>query len=242
MRMRLGALIAVSVAGAIGVSVFSIGTATSNPFGAGYTPPTCGENLSCASADFAATASSGNGFSCTAALAECFDPGPGTCNEIGTNGSGQLVLGGTDCNPDIVWGDSSRIQGNTWTNTNGAIVCNNGCFLVNQTGTEPVKITDAHGIAINGGTAITKHLHTSASLNFGSIAAGATASLTVTMTGARDGEGEQVNVTADCALEADIGVDHWYVSDADTVTVRVRNHGAGAVDPAACTYVVGVWK
>lgn len=93
-----------------------------------------------AASTYAATTLTGSGHTCTAALAACFDPGPGTCNEYGTNGSGEIILGGTDCNPTIRWGDSSVISGSSWTNVNGAINCEGACVIRNNAG--PLRVPD----------------------------------------------------------------------------------------------------
>lgn len=74
-------------------------------------------------------------------------------------------------------------------------------------------------------------------LDFGSIAAGDTAELTVTIPGAAVGEFAFVAppVTIDDGLLAIA-----YVSAAETVTVRLGNVTVGAIDPAESTFRVGV--
>lgn len=76
-----------------------------------------------------------------------------------------------------------------------------------------------------------------ASLNFGSIGAGLAADLTITLTGAV--AGDLVAVAAPAALEAGLSY-NAFVSAANTVTVRVMNNTAGAVDPAAANWTVAV--
>ncbi len=81
-------------------------------------------------------------------------------------------------------------------------------------------------------------LKASASLDFGSVAAGSEASLTVTVEGAR--QGDAVLVTPPSTLNTGLVVSKAYVSADDTVTVVVYNPTAAAIDPAAATFVVVV--
>jgi hypothetical protein len=76
----------------------------------------------------------------------------------------------------------------------------------------------------------------SATLNFGSISAGATAELTTTVTGAATGDIAYVNAPS---LEANLQATAA-VTGADTVTVRVANISAGSIDPASQSYLVRV--
>lgn len=89
------------------------------------------------------------------------------------------------------------------------------------------------------GTKPTAPLRGSASLNFPSIAAGATAELTITVTGAATGDA--VALAPPATLEAGV-VGFGRVSSANTVTVRLANVTSGAVDPAAATWGVTVLK
>lgn len=79
----------------------------------------------------------------------------------------------------------------------------------------------------------------SAALDFPSVAAGATATLTVTVPGAAVGDDARVSFLA--APQAGLIFTAW-VSDADEVTVRAENVTAGAVDAASATYRVVVWQ
>jgi hypothetical protein len=78
-----------------------------------------------------------------------------------------------------------------------------------------------------------------AALDFGNIAAGLQARLTIPVTGAL--LGDFVRGAPETDLEA--GLEYTcYVSAADTVTVTVSNNTAGAIDPASNTYRVGVTR
>ena len=80
-------------------------------------------------------------------------------------------------------------------------------------------------------------LEASATLDFPSIAAGAEAELTASVSGAV--AGAPVFVGAPAAIEAGLS---WgaYVSAAGTVTIRVRNDTAAAIDPASAIWTVRV--
>ena len=86
---------------------------------------------------------------------------------------------------------------------------------------------------------MTKALSGSKTHDYGSIGAVATATTTLTVTGAA--AGDTVLVTPSTALEAGIVV-YGYVSAADTVTIVANNPTAGAIDPASRTYYVSVIK
>jgi len=79
----------------------------------------------------------------------------------------------------------------------------------------------------------------SATLDFPSIAAGGNAELTVTATGAASGD--LVDLGPPAALEAGL-IATARVSAANTVTIRLYNSTAGAVDPVSATWKVRVGK
>lgn len=93
---------------------------------------------------------------------------------------------------------------------------------------------------IGGGTGLRQHLSATASLDFPSIAAGAAADLAITVTGAAVGDG--VTLGPPVALEAGLVIAYWGVTAANTVTIRLRNETAAAIDPVAATWRAGVWK
>jgi hypothetical protein len=90
-------------------------------------------------------------------------------------------------------------------------------------------------VKIGGGTAILKVLSATATLDFPSTAAGADSDLTITVTGAADGD--VVNLgTPNASMVANSRFIYW-VSAANTVTVRFHNDQvAGALDPASGTF------
>ncbi len=72
-------------------------------------------------------------------------------------------------------------------------------------------------------------------VDMGSISAGGIATFTITVTGARVGQNQTVQVTPPAAIEAGL-VWAGYVSSNDVVTVRVHNTTGGAVNPASATW------
>lgn len=89
-----------------------------------------------------------------------------------------------------------------------------------------------------GGASLTGALTASASLNFPSIATNTTADLTVAVTGAVVND---VCLLGPPVLVAGLSASA-FVSAANTVTVRLANDSAAAIDPAAQTYRVLVLK
>lgn len=82
-------------------------------------------------------------------------------------------------------------------------------------------------------------LTATATLDFASIAAGAVGTLTATVTGAATGDfavaAPPGNLTAGLVFCA-------FVSAANTVTIRIVNGTAGAIDPASATWGITVFK
>lgn len=108
-----------------------------------------------------------------------------------------------------------------------------------QTMTSPVLITPTLGaaaatsIAIGGGTAITKVLTATATLNFGNLAALGCEDLTVTVTGAVDGDTAYV-AALNASYPTATSTYTAFVSAADTVTIRYCALVSG--DPASATF------
>jgi hypothetical protein len=99
----------------------------------------------------------------------------------------------------------------------------------------PVIATN--GFAGTTGVALSKTLAASAALDFASIAAAASADLTIAVTGAAVNDTVRLGLPA--APTAGI-IFQAFVSAADVVTIRATNITAGAVDPASATYAVTV--
>lgn len=88
------------------------------------------------------------------------------------------------------------------------------------------------------GDQLTQHYYASAALDFPSIAAASSAELTVTVSNAV--LGSQAVATPKGAPEAGL-VWSAYVSAANTVTIRVANVTAAAINPASRTWRADVW-
>lgn len=87
---------------------------------------------------------------------------------------------------------------------------------------------------------LNKSLNGSATLDFGSTAAQSSADLTITVTGAADGDVVTLGVPNGSTL-TNSSFTAW-VSAANTVTVRFNNYSSGAQDPASGTFKVRVIK
>jgi hypothetical protein len=93
----------------------------------------------------------------------------------------------------------------------------------------------AGAVTIGGGTAITKVLSATATLDFGSTAAGAVSDLTITVTGAADGNVVSIGVPNGSIVAS--GTFFGWVSASNTVTVRYANNDlTTARDPASGTF------
>lgn len=94
------------------------------------------------------------------------------------------------------------------------------------------------GVIINSGTPITKVLSATASLNFGATAAGACDALTITVTGAADGNTVSLGIPHALANADAYQSFYGWVSAANTVSVRrcnLTNATTALSDPAAAT-------
>lgn len=97
----------------------------------------------------------------------------------------------------------------------------------------------ASSLSVGGGSALTKILPASATLDFPSIAAGGQQELTISVTGAA--VGSAVASGPPTTLGAGLTVDAW-VSAADTVKIRLSNITGSPIDPASATYKVVVFN
>lgn len=108
---------------------------------------------------------------------------------------------------------------------------------ISDSGTR-TNIFASENLTIASGTAIKKHQRVTSTLNFGSIAAGATADLAVTITGAATTD--TVIVTPPSTLEA--GLVCCAVPSSGQHYVRLANVTAGAIDPASQTFTIDIWR
>lgn len=97
----------------------------------------------------------------------------------------------------------------------------------------------SQSIQIGGGTTLLSIRSASAALDFPSIASGASADLTITVTGAAIGDSVSLGLPASPMTGITF---NGFVSSADTVSVRAHNYTAGALDPASATYRATVIK
>jgi hypothetical protein len=87
---------------------------------------------------------------------------------------------------------------------------------------------------------VAKTLTATSSLNFGSTSAQSSADLTITVTGAADGDAVSLGVP-NASVNNNSNYTAW-VSASNTVTVRFNNYSSGSIDPANGTFRVSVIK
>ena len=92
---------------------------------------------------------------------------------------------------------------------------------------------------VGSGTTVSKIISATATLNFPNTLPGTGSDLTITLTGAVDGDVVLLGVPNGSIPSANCGFFAW-VSAADTVTVRFLNAGSLATDPASGTFRVAV--
>ncbi|MCC7026690.1 MAG: hypothetical protein IT265_07020 [Saprospiraceae bacterium] len=103
---------------------------------------------------------------------------------------------------------------------------------------------DASNLYITNGSAIrftiAKMLSGSATLDFGSTASGTSDDLTITVTGAADGD-EVILGVPNAAMNANASYFAW-VSASNTIKIRHNNYSTGSINPASATFKVSVIK
>jgi hypothetical protein len=133
-----------------------------------------------------------------------------------------------------IWPDTGIVY--TDSVTSGGLVLGTGmsapvAFYTNNT--ERVRISDTGLRVGTGGTHTDLIVSATGTVDYGSIAAGAEATLTITVTGAATGD--SVSLGWGAVLPDGIVVKQYWVSASNTVSIRVRNETAGAIDPASQT-------
>lgn len=92
---------------------------------------------------------------------------------------------------------------------------------------------DVTALLVNNGSQLARLVSGSATLNFGSIAAAGSETLTITVTGAQTGDSVALGLPSSPAAGI---VFNAYVSATNTVTVRASNITGTSVDPDSATY------
>lgn len=149
---------------------------------------------------------------------------------IASNGSATLNLTGTS--PEFTFSDAVNFQ--SAVTTNGTVTMNNN----------PTGLTSDR-ILVKGADSVVKTiaapLNGSATLDFGNTAAGTSSDLTITVTGAADGDVVSLGVPNGSTLSN--GCFTTWVSASNTVTVRFTNNDLlTSLDPASGTFKVTVFK
>lgn len=98
-----------------------------------------------------------------------------------------------------------------------------GKIQIESTGAITLLPKTGQGVAIGGGAPIKKVLSGTASLDFGATAAGTCEALTITVTGAADGDPVHLGVPAALMSASEYQTIQGFVSAANTVTVKRCN-------------------
>lgn len=187
---------------------------------------------------YRATATTGTAYQVDSVLECGYDTGPGTRNCIGTNVSGDILLGPGSGSTTIVrnFGDyiGLQITGSNVT-ASAAFILGNNAFLVNSTGVKPVLVTDSDGFQINGTTAIKGWVQATVTVDFASVGGGACVTQSVTVTGAAVGDAAWGN--ADFAIPLGVSVGNVRVTATNTVELTLCNVTAGPLDPASGSFI-----
>lgn len=97
---------------------------------------------------------------------------------------------------------------------------------------------DAGDLAVGGGSTVSKISSGTATVTWTNLATTTTASASFTLTGAATGD--VVSLNAGAISSTAVGISHWGVTGADTVTVWAQNNGAASVASASAT-VTYLW-
>ena len=163
---------------------------------------------------------------------------------LGVTGAATITGNSVLTSADVGGGYSSGGSGLTLDTTgkiqtNGDLEINGYATTTAATG----NIATEGTLVIGGGTAITQHLSATASLDFPVIAANSCEVLTITVTGAVDGDVVSLGMPNSIASASSTLMFSGWVSAADTVTTRVCQIAATATsDFAAATVRADVWK
>lgn len=115
------------------------------------------------------------------------------------------------------------------------------CLAGSTGATQVFNVDNIGGVIVGGGTRLKKVISATASLNFPSISAASYQDLTISVTGAADGD--PVSIGAPNAAATASVIYFAWVSAADTVTVRAINiDPSNAHDPASGTFRAAVTK
>lgn len=171
--------------------------------------------------------------------------GTGLIEEISTTGSDEVVRANTPTLVTPILGTATATSINkvaitqptnsaTLTLANNSTLATSGANSITLTSTGPTNVTlPTTGILVSA-------ISASGTLNFNTVNAGESASLTINVTGAADGDAVSLGVPSSLAGAG--GIYTAWVSAPDTVTVKFSNTTAEAIDPASATFKIKVLK
>lgn len=138
--------------------------------------------------------------------------------------------------PVVSNGPLGGLVHNTQETFDAGIAVNGTEVISSSRGVAPVTLT------IGSGTAIDKHLSTTASINASSVAGGAATSSNVTVTGAASGDVVVVGLSGDWGGTSSTMKISGSVTASNTVTMYFVNSSSTALDLSGSTYRLDVWS
>lgn len=185
---------------------------------------------------YRATTATGPAFYVDGILSCVLDLGPGARNCLGTNGSGDILLGPNDGGAGTevrVGGSVSALNLNL---TNGFLNLVNNAAITNPQPGKPVYVTEEEGLSINSTTPLKGRVAVAVTFDAAAISNNTCNPQAVTVTGAVVGDFAQVN--ANFALPTGVGIQGVRVTATDTVEVNFCNvTSGGSLDPASGSYL-----
>lgn len=231
--MRVLFMTALLVAGAASAQTFPGGGGGDGASPASVTAALVGQNVNANS--YTATTATGPGFSVDAVLACSFDLGPGGRNCLGTNGSGDILLGPNDGGAGTEVRISGTVSALNLNLTNGSLNLVNNASISNPQPGKPVYVTEEEGLTINNTTPLKGRVALAVTFDSASINNGTCLTQSVTVAGALTGDFVRVN--ADFALPDTVAIGNARVTASNTVALRLCNIDlALPADPASGPY------
>lgn len=186
------------------------------------------------------------GFQCDGINPQCFDPGPGARNGIGTNAAGEILLGPGSGTGTVVRSFGTYIgldfQGQNLAASNaltaGAVLELGTSGFIRKTTGGAVPVTDPDGLQINSTTAIKGWVQVPVTVDVGPINNNACVTQSVTVAGAALNDGASANADFALPLGVILPAGNTRVTAANTVEMTLCNiTTGGALDPASGSFI-----
>ena len=230
MKRALGAVVVLLTASVAGAAVFGGGGG-----GAGAVVDVLaellGENVSANS--YTATTATGPGLQCNGNLASCVRLGSGTRAYLGTNSSGDILLGPDDGSNATGVRISGYVRALSAQFIGPVDLLADNAYLTNNAGV--LRLYDLDGISFNDTTPLKGRVALAVTFDSAAINNGTCLAQSVTVTGAA--LGDSVKVNADFELPDTVMIGNARVTAPNTVALRLCNVDVAlAKDPVSGPY------